>query len=241
VQTYRGDRHWFGLAAEPTGRLRALARESGGTLFMALLASFAVLLRRRGGQDDVVIGTHVAGRGRVEVERVIGFFVNNLVLRLDLSGDPSFRELLRRAREVCLGAYMHQDVPFVSLVQAIRPERDPSRTPLFQVLLVLQNAPAEAVGVEGARLRPLSFEAPIAKFDLTLFVYERGTELTAYIEHNTDLFERATVERLAVQLQETIGNLVSAPEAPLSALAFAADAKTESLLQSFTADLEDLG
>jgi non-ribosomal peptide synthetase component F len=208
---------------------------------MGLFAAFAVLLRRCSGQDDIVIGTHVAGRGRAELERVIGFFINNLVLRLDLSGDPDFREVVRRAREVCLSAYMHQELPFGTLVQAIRPQRDPGRTPLFQVLLVLQNAPVEKIGSleEGTRLRSLSVDAPIAKFDLTLFVYERGPELVACFEYNTDLFVPATIERLAGQLQDFLARAVAAPEAPISGLV-PEDREASTLLDAFTADLEDL-
>ena len=143
LQTFRGARHPLAISAALLQALHDLSRRHGVTLFMTLLAAFQLLLHRYTDQDDIVVGSLIANRNRVETEGLIGFFVNTLVLRTDLSGNPSFRELLDRVREVALGAYSHQDLPFEKLLEALQPPRDLSRTPLFQVLFVLQNTPRQ--------------------------------------------------------------------------------------------------
>ena len=153
VQTYRGGSLTHQLDPGLTGRLAALGRREGATLFMVLLAGFQALLGRLAGQDDVIVGTPVAGRGRAETEELIGCFLNNLALRTDLAGDPSFRELLGRARATALEAYEHQDVPFERLLEELRVERDLSRTPLFQVFLNMLSFPTEEGGAGRARTR----------------------------------------------------------------------------------------
>jgi non-ribosomal peptide synthetase component F len=175
-----------------------LSQREGVTLFMTLLAGFQSLLARYTGQEEIVVGTPIANRTRGEVEGLIGFFVNTLVLRTELTGELSFRELLGRVRETALGAYTHQDVPFEQLVEELRPERDLSHTPLFQVLFVLQNAP-RAAGLElpGLSLAVQAMESVTAKFDLTLSMVEGDGELGASFEYDTDLFEARTMERLA--------------------------------------------
>jgi non-ribosomal peptide synthetase component F len=220
--------------------VRGLARREGATLFMVLLAAFAVLLRRWSGREDLLLGTHVANRIREEVERVIGFFVNNLVLRIDLAGDPSFRALLARVREICLAAYAHQDLPFGTLVQAVRPERALSRTPLVQVLFVLQNTPEWRIEAEGVELSFLPLPEPAPKFDLTLFVFEREDDLDAILEYDTDLFEAATIERLAEQLRHLLTSAVETPGAPLSMLSAGDTGAGELLLHGFTRQLEEI-
>ena len=156
MQSYRGAARPVRLPAGLTRQVEALARREGATLFMVLLAGFQALLARYSGQDDLAVGTPVAGRNRVEIEGLIGFFVNTLVLRGDLAGEPSFRELLGRVRETALAAYVHQDVPFEQLVEELAPERSLAHTPLFQVMLVLQNAPVESLEIRDLRLRPVS-------------------------------------------------------------------------------------
>ena len=176
--------------------LKALSREAGATLFMTVLAAFKILLHRYTRQDDIVVGTPIANRNRREIEGLIGFFVNTLVLRTDLSGDPSFRELLRRVREVCLGAYAHQDLPFEKLVEELHVERDLSRNPLFQVMFVLQNGLPRAVELPGLTLSPVEGNSETAHFDLTLQIVDAEQGLTAAFVYNTDLFEAATIARM---------------------------------------------
>jgi len=168
VQTYTGARQSLELPAGLAESLKDLCRQENATLFMVLLAAFKVLLHRYTGQTDVVVGTDVANRNRVEIENLVGFFVNQLVIRTDLSGDPAFRALLARVRTAALGAYAHQDVPFEKLVEELRPERDVSRTPLFQVKLVLQNAPFKWLELPGLSLSPIEFDCGKAILDMTL-------------------------------------------------------------------------
>jgi amino acid adenylation domain-containing protein len=186
------------LPASLTNGLRALSRRSGTTLFMTLLAGFQALLARYAGEDDAPVGSPVAGRTRVEVERLVGFFVNTLVLRTDLGGDPSFSELLGRARETTLGAYDHQDLPFERLVEELAPRRDLRQTPLFQVMLALQNVPLTPLELPGLRLEPLEVDSGTAKLDLSLtLVEEEDGGLAGWLEYDRDLFDPATVERIA--------------------------------------------
>src|SRR5262249_39169373 len=169
VQRYRGSHQAVQLSAELTRKLHTLSRQEGVTLFMTLLPAFQVLLSRYSGQGDVSVGIPVANRNRPETEGLIGFFVNTLVLRTDLSVNPPFRELLARVRDGCLAAYDHQDIPFEKLVEELQPQRDPSRSPLFQAFFVLQHVPQSVLQLPGLTLKPLEAERSVsAKFDLTL-------------------------------------------------------------------------
>jgi aspartate racemase len=196
VQTYRGARQSLELPKKSSDALKALSQQEGVTLFMTLLAVFQILLYRYTGQEDVIVGSPIANRNRVEVEGLIGFFVNTLVLRTELSGDPSFRELLGRVREVALGAYAHQDLPFEKLVEELQVERDLSRNPLFQVMFVLQNAPISALEFRGLSLTPLEVHNGTAKFDLTLELEESAEGIRGWFEYNTDLFDTLTITRM---------------------------------------------
>src|SRR5262249_11450372 len=155
---------------------------------------------------------------RREVEGLIGFFVNTLALRIDLSGDPSFRELLRRCRDVSLEAYANQDAPFEKLVDELQPERDLSRNPLFQVMFALQNAPMEPLALAGLDVEPVNFRRTTAQFDLVLDMWEQGGRLTAVLEYSSDLFDEATAERFAGHLQQLLGSIAVNPDARLSQL-----------------------
>ena len=214
VQSFRGAVLPVALPAALTARLNLLAQEHDCTLFMLLLAAFQALLARYTGQDDIVVGTPVAGRTRVETEPLIGFFINTLVLRTDLSGDPSFRELLTRTREVALGAYAHQDAPFEMLVEELQPERDLSRNPLFQVSVALQRTPSPVGQLGGST----PGDRGSAMFDLALILNERPDGISGYIEFNTDLFDSETVRRLSRHLRMLLEAAVADPDLRLSAL-----------------------
>src|SRR5581483_8215870 len=189
IQTYHGSHETLQLPRSVTDGLKALSQKEGVTLFMTLLAAFQVLLARSSNQKEIIVGTPIANRPQEELEGLIGFFVNTLVLRTDMSGNPSFRELLKRVKEVTLGAYAHQDVPFEQLVGILLQERDLSRSPLFQVMFVLQNVAIEDFQLPGLVLRPMATEHATAKFDLTLTMMEIDQGLVGTLEYNTDLFK----------------------------------------------------
>jgi amino acid adenylation domain-containing protein len=212
VQSYRGATHPFSLAPDLAARLHELSRAHGCTLFMTLLAGWQTLLSRYSGQEDVVVGTPIAGRTQRETEGLIGFFVNTLALRTDVSGNPSFAELLRRVRETTLGAYAHQDVPFEKLVEELAPDRDMSRSPLFQVMFVLQNAPREALQLEGLTLRGVENAGETAKFELTLGLEERRGEIVGGVDYNRDLYEAKTVARMVEGYERVLRAMVEDAE-----------------------------
>jgi amino acid adenylation domain-containing protein len=219
VQTFlRGATTHFVLPKDLSDVIAALSRKEGVTLFMTLLAAFQTLLHRYTNQDDIVVGTDVANRNRSEVEPLIGFFVNLLVLRTDLSGNPSFRELLRRVREVTLGAYAHQDLPFAKLVEALGTERNLNHTPLFQVLFVLQNAPMPSLELSGLTLTPIEVETGTAKFDLALFVEETEQGLIGTWNYSTDLFDASTIARMSGYLETLLNSIIAQPDTPIKAL-----------------------
>ncbi|MEV5412746.1 amino acid adenylation domain-containing protein [Thermopolyspora sp. NPDC052614] len=215
VQTFHGSSRPFGLPEPVVAGLRTLAQSEGATPFMALLAAYQVLLHRYTGQDDIVVGVPVANRARPEIERVIGFFVNTLALRTDLSGRPTFRELLRRVRQACLGAFANQEVPFERLVEELHPRRDLSRSPIFQVSFIYQNIPLPEFEVAGLRLEPMYVESTTARFDLELQVFERADGLSGWFEYNTDVLDAATVEGLARNLGQLVENLIAEPDRPI--------------------------
>lgn len=218
VQIRRGVTHSFQIPSNLSKALQELSRQEGVTLFMTLLAGFQVLLQRYTNQDDIVVGTDIANRNRVETESLIGFFVNLLVLRTNLSGNPSFRELLKRVREVALGAYAHQDLPFEKLVAALQPDRQSSHTPLFQVLLVLQNAPMPALELPGLTLSLLEVEHETTKFDLGLFLTETEQGIEGYWQYNAELFENTTINRMSAHLETLLKSLVTQPDARINTL-----------------------
>ncbi len=212
VQTYRGAKVRGELSRELTAGLQALSRRERVTLFMTLLAAFQALLSRYTGQEDIAVGTPIAGRGRLNTEGLIGFFVNTLVLRGDLSGEPSFRELLGRVRESVLGAYAHQDVPFERVVEELQPARSLSHSPLFQVMLVLHNEPREVLELAGLRLSSQPQDGVSAKFDLTLLASEREGRLVLGLAYNTDLFTEATAARMIGHFERLLAEAVANPD-----------------------------
>ncbi|MCP4661554.1 MAG: non-ribosomal peptide synthetase, partial [bacterium] len=230
VQTFRGRHLGMALSEPLSGALARRSREQGVTLFMTLLAAFQILLSRLTGQEDIVVGSPIAGRNHKQIEGLIGFFVNTLVLRTDLSGDPPYRELLARVRQVALGAYAHQDLPFEQLVEVAQPQRDLSSTPLFQVMFILQNASREAEETPGLALSPLATEGGTAKFDLTLSLQESTRGVSGSLEYNTDLFDRTTIERLRAHFELLLAAIVDDPDERLGELPRLAAAERHQLL-----------
>jgi amino acid adenylation domain-containing protein/FkbM family methyltransferase len=219
VQSFRGGHHTFSLTADLSEKLRELSRNEDVTLYMTLLASWQVLLSRYTGQEQVCVGTPIANRNLVETEMLIGFFVNTLVMRGDLSGDPDFREVLRRTREVCLGAYARQDMPFEKLVELLQPKRSLSHTPLVQVWFAFQNAPESKLELSGLSLSLLTVENSTAKFDLGLNMTDTDQGLAGTLEYKTDLFNASTARRVARQFEALLRHVVERPEERLSELA----------------------
>jgi amino acid adenylation domain-containing protein len=217
VQTYRGDRQNARLGKYPTRALKDLSRQEGASLFMTLVAAFQILLYRYTGQEDIVIGTPIAGRNRVETEGLIGFFINSLVLRTSVSGDCTFRELLRRVREVTFEAYAHQDVPFEKLLQELRPERDLSRTPLFQIFFNMVNVGEISLELAGLKTEPLSTESVESKFDLTIYVRERDQGLHFNLVYNADLFTRSRMGEMLRQYERLLTQVGQTPDQTISA------------------------
>jgi len=218
VQTFRGTTTEWLMPRSVLEGLRSLARQRDVTPFMILLAGFQILLARYTGQDDIVIGSVVAGRNRGEIEPLIGFFVNTVVIRTDLSGDPTFTSALARVREVTLEAYAHQDVPFEAIVNSLRPERDPSRTPLFQVSLGLQSGVAEESRIGDIRTRLVDPRLSVSRYDLSLNLVERPDGLKVMAEYSTDIFEAATIGRLLRNFETLLRAITENPDRRLSEL-----------------------
>jgi amino acid adenylation domain-containing protein len=218
VMTYRGAETYLELSEELTSRLKALSQREGVTLYMTLLSAFTALLHRYTSQTDILVGSPVAGRTRAETEPLIGFFVNTLVLRTDLSADPTFRELVGRIREVTLGAYAHQELPFEKLVEELQPERDLSRHPLFQVMFALQNAPADDFHLPGLQLSPVEVANDATRFDLEFHLWESDSALGGALIYNTDLFDHHTLARLVSHYRLLLDAVASSPDARISEL-----------------------
>ncbi|MEW5931700.1 MAG: amino acid adenylation domain-containing protein, partial [Gemmatimonadota bacterium] len=218
VWSGRGASLAFSLPPELSRGVQALARAEGATPFMVLLAAWQALLARWSGQDDVVVGTPVAGRTAAETEPLVGFFVNTLALRTDLSGDPPFRDAVARVRDAALGALAHQELPFERLVEELGVARDLARNPVFQTVFALQNTPALPVEMGGVRLVAESAETATAKFDLALTMADAGGRFEAALEYATDLFDRGTAERLAAHFRVLLEGIVADPSRRLSDL-----------------------
>ena len=230
VQSFRGAQQSFSLSQEVSQALLGLSQEQGVTLFMTLLCAFQTLLYRYTGQEDILIGTPIANRRLAQLEDLIGFFANTLVLRTDLSGNPSFEQLLSRVREVALSAYTHQDLPFELLVEELQPVRDLSHTPLFQVMFVLQNAPMPTLALPGLTVSPLAVAGTTSKFDLTLVMEETEQGLVGMWEYSTDLFDATTIARMAGHFQTLLTGIVADPKQRLSDLPLLTESERQQLL-----------
>ncbi|MEO8191049.1 MAG: amino acid adenylation domain-containing protein [Acidobacteriota bacterium] len=213
LQTFVGAIETFSISPALSDSLRELSRREDATLFMALLAAVQSLLSRYTGQTDIVVGTPIASRNRPELEGLMGFFINSLALRTDLSGSPSFRQILGRVREVAVGAYANQDVPFEKLVEDLHPDRDLARNAIFQAMIALKNTPSNEIEWPGLEVEHLDVGRRSSKFDLSVFFEETPDGLTGAIEYATDLFERDTIRRMIGHLQELLAGVVANPDA----------------------------
>ena len=217
IQTYKGSVCYSVLSQKLTDSLKILSQREGVTLFTTLLAAFKVLLQRYTGQADIVVGAPIAGRNTAEIEGLIGFFVNTLVMRTDLSGNPTFRQLLRRVQETTVGAFAHQELPFDKLVEVLNPERDSSRSPMFHVMLSMLNAPVQPLHLSGLQHRRILPTNGASKFDLTLFAMEESG-LSFICEYNTDLFHGDAIQRMLGHLEVLLEGVVGDPDRHLSEL-----------------------
>jgi len=240
-QSYRGASVAKQLSAASSEAIKSLARQHQATLFMTLLAVFNVLLARYARQEHVVVGTPIAGRKRPELENLIGFFSNTLALHTDLSADPAFSELLAQVKRNTLAAYDHQDLPFEKLVEELRPERDMSRSAVFQTLFVLQNTPVGSSRFDDLRAESVNFEMGIAKFDLLLEVRETADGLQAGLQYNTDLFVAATIERMLEHFECLLNSVAANPETPVSELSLLDISERHTVLNRFNASLVNYG
>jgi amino acid adenylation domain-containing protein len=230
VQTFRGSSQTLKLSTSLTEGIKAIGQRERATLFMTLLAAFQTLLYRYCEQQDISVGTPIAGRTRQETEGLIGFFVNTLVLRTNLSNRLSFRQLLARVRQAALEAYDHQDIPFEKLVEELNPKRSLTTSPLFQVMFVFESAGNSSFQLENLSAVPIVILSNIAKFDLSLIISERQDFLRASFEYNTDLFEAATIERMVGHFQLLLEGIVANPDQPLSELPLLTEAERRQLL-----------
>jgi amino acid adenylation domain-containing protein len=230
VQSLNGGRETLVLPDGLLEQVRLFSRREGATVFMTLLAAFNALLYRLTGQTDIVVGTPIASRDRIELEGIIGFFTNTLVLRTSLAKDPSFVDLVKRVREVALDAYTHRDLPFEALVEALQPERDLSYPPLFQVMFVHQVALTEAFELPGLTLQSVGVDNGSAKFDMTLFLVEGSNSLAALLEYNSDLFDAATATRMLSLFEKLLTDTLAEPQRPVAEFSLLSTADRQKLL-----------
>src|SRR6185312_947221 len=212
VASFRGAKIYFGFSKELTEGLLQLARGEQATLFMVLLAAFQALLYRLSGQSDVLVGSPIAGRTHRQTEGLIGFFVNTLVLRTQVRAAESFRELLGRVKEVTIGAYAHQDIPFERLVAELQPERDLSRQPLYQVAFAWLNFRNEPLELAGLKWQGIRAQHVTAKYDLLLLMYDSAEGLQGGLEYAIDLFDAPTVARLLGQFERVLDQVIAKPD-----------------------------
>jgi amino acid adenylation domain-containing protein len=232
---YRGAVHSLVFPRALSAGLRALARREGATLFSTLLAGFDALLRRYTGEDDVWVGVPTAGRARAEFEGLIGFFANTLVLRTDVSGDPSFRELVRRVKEVSGNAFEHEELPLERVVEELNPDRDLRGNPLFQVGFALQNAPREALELPELTIAPFATDVRVTRLDLEIHLYEHESDTAAVLVYSTELFDAETIERLGVHYVTLLEGALASPEARLGTLPLLSEGEARRVLRDWTA------
>jgi non-ribosomal peptide synthetase component F len=217
-QTYRSREQYLELPASLTDEIKAFSRQQGVTLFMTLLAAFKTMLHIYTGEEDILVGSDVANRSHARLEHLIGFFVNQLVLRTDFSEAPTVTELLTRVREVTLGAYDNQDVPFEKLVEVLRPERQANRSPLFQIKFSLQNTPRPGLTFSELTISPLNVESLLAQNDLFFFVWDSAEGLRGMIQYNTDIVEDDFIRKMLVHFERLLRSMLAQPGTRLKEL-----------------------
>ncbi|NQZ10430.1 MAG: amino acid adenylation domain-containing protein, partial [Algicola sp.] len=230
MQSFVGDTYRSKISAQTNQALNKFCQDNGASLFMGIHAAFCVLLARYSNETDIVVGSPIANREQAQIAPLIGFFVNNLVLRSDLSGEPTFNALLQRSKQTLVGAYDHQQVPFEKIVEQLQPQRSLSHGPLFQVMLTLQNNQEVALKIPGLQLSELQVQAKTAKYDLALTITESEQGLLLAWEYNTDLFFDATITRLAGHFDQLLGALLSAPQQSVFAVDMMKQAEVEQQL-----------
>jgi amino acid adenylation domain-containing protein len=218
VQSFRGTKQSIELSYSISDALRSLCQTERATMFMTLIAAFNVLLHRYTGRNDILVGSPIANRSRIEIEGLIGFFLNTIVIRTDLSGDPSFRKLLAQVRKVCVDAYVNQDLPFEKMVAELQPDRDLSHSPLFNVMFVLQNDSELNLQLSGLYIKHIELDSETAKFDLFFFVIEKANGFSCILEYNTDLFKEATIKRMLEHFKILVNGIITNPDTPISQL-----------------------
>ncbi len=233
VQSFRGARRSFRIPSDVVESIKLLAQQEQATLFAALLSAFQTLLFRYTNQEDITVGTPVANRNKLEIENLIGFFVNTVPIRVDLSGDPTFRQLLGRVRETILEVQTHQEIPLERVVEEVQPKRELNRAPLFQVMFVLQNAPFPQLKLADLTLVPMEIDNGTAKFDLTLYMREMGRELTGSLAYNTDLFESTSIARMISCFQILLESVAADADQHISKLALLAATQRQELLTEY--------
>lgn len=216
LPSFRGDTHYFSLPSHLVEGLRTLGQANHATLYMMLIAAFTVLLHRYSGQTDIVVGMPVANRNRPEIESLIGFFINAVVLRLDLTHTPSFHEYLRRVRQIMLTGLDHQNLPFEKLVEVLQPQRDLSRQPLYQIMVAPQGSPLDTLNLPDIDARAIQMHSGMSKFDMTLYLEETAHGVNAALEYSTDLFEATTIARMVEHYLTLIENILADPTQPIT-------------------------
>ncbi|MEH1013141.1 MupA/Atu3671 family FMN-dependent luciferase-like monooxygenase [Micromonospora sp. CPCC 206060] len=235
TQTYRGAHLDLRLDPDVTGQVTALARQAAATPFAVLLAAFAVVVQAHTGTPQVVVGSPVAGRQRAEIQPLIGFFANTLVQRIDLTGAPTFRQLVERTRDETRDALAHQDLPFEKLVEELHPSRDLAHNPLFQVLFSYHDTDAAGLALPGCTVTPVPGDTATAKFDLTLSLTRRGPDLTGRLEYSSDLFDPDSAERMAARFRQVLTSALARPDTPVGQLDVLTPDERHQLLTEWTA------
>ena len=239
IQSFRGGIWEFSINSNLSQKIRTLTQQSDATLFMTMLAAFVILLYRCSGQDDILIGSPMAGRNRQEIQSLIGYFVNTVVLRTKLTGNPNFREILNQVRQVATDAHNYQDIPYNQVVEALNPQRNLSYNPVFQILFDLQHSLTDKLQLPGLTLQPFLGEHSTSKFDLSLIIEDRGTELIGAWEYSSDLFTQETISRMTENFQTLLNGIVNNPETPINQLPIISAFEQQQILEKWNNTQQD--